>query len=250
MPNATLQQRASLGVSFGPSVVPPEGARVASAMFDFTTGAILNFNQAFDQLGMSMVQTLFVDNRNNASASTFQMVGSNQFIMCPAFTQGFFPVLVMGNQSLTVIGTSAGVVQVPVMILNTFVDPMLWTVGNPVITGAVTVTGVVSAAPQTGVYTNKSASLAAAGVSQALAVANGGRKRLFIQNPSTAAGQGIAAAESVFLNFTSAANVNDGVSFELLAGQSFDTGVGPISTELVNFNATTIAHRIVCKELN
>ena len=118
-----------------------------------------------------------------------------------------------------------------------------------IISGTVTVDGTTTAQPLTGSYTNRSGSIATANTSQQLAAANGSRRRLFIQNPYNAAGQGIGAAESLYINFTSSAVVNDGDSIEILSGASFDTGTGPVSTELVNIVAATAGHKFIAKEI-
>ena len=249
MAMATLQQRTSQPTGLG--AVPPknEGPRALPVMFDFTQGSVLPFNANFSDVGMSNIQGMFVDNRNNNSSASFLFAGTNQTVVCPPLTQGFFPILSIGNQNIFIVGTSAGNVQVQVQLLNTEVYAALWNATNPTITGTVTVNGTVITQPQTSYYTDRSGSIAVANTSQTLTVANGARKRLFIQNPYTAAGQNIGAAESLFINFTSAAGVNTGASIELLAGQSFDTGQGPVTTELVTVIATTAGHRYIAKEM-
>jgi hypothetical protein len=246
---ATLQQRTAVPVNLGLGVLPLEGSRAIGVNFDFTLGATSILNANLADLGMSMVQTMFIDNRNNLSAVTFQISGSNQFLACPPQSQAIFPILLMAKGAVSIIGASAGNVLVPVQLLNSYIDPLLWNAGNPLISGAVTVSGTVTAQPLTGAYTNRSGAIAAAGVSQQLAAANGTRRRLFILNPSTAAGQNIAAAERLFINFTTAAGIDDGLSIELQPGQSFDSGQGPMTTELITVNAATIAHRYIAKEM-
>ena len=249
MPIATPINRTSQPTGLG--AVPPasEGPRTFGVMFDFTTGSVLPLNVSFADVGMSIVQALFIDNRNNSASATFQIGGSNQFLVCPPYTQGFFPALIVGNSNLFIVGNSAGNVQVPVQLLNTDVPPALWYATNPTVSGTVTVNGTVSTQPLVGTYTDRSGSIAIANTSQQVAVANGARKRFFIQNPYTAAGQNIGAAESLFINFTTAAGVNTGASIELLAGASFDTGQGPITTEVINVIATTAGHRFIAKEM-
>ena len=249
MSNATLQQRAGSPLNLDPGTTPPEGAKSIGVNFDFTLGATATLNTQVAELGMSSVQTLYVDNRNNLSSATFQVAGSNQFVTCPPQTQGFFPILLVGKASLTIIGSSAGNILVQVQLINVYIDPMIWNSGNPTVSGTVTVNGTVTAQPLTGAFTNRSGAIAAAGVSQQLAVANGSRRRLFILNPSTIAGQNIAATERLFINFTSAAGIDDGQSVELQPGQSFDSGQGPITTELITVTAATLGHRYIAKEI-
>jgi len=246
MSNATLQQRQSVPINFGLEVLPLEGSRAIGVNFDFSLGPVAALNTQVSDIGMSMVQTMYIDNRNNLSSVSFQIGGSNQFVNCPPQTQGFFPILLMGKASLNIIGTSAGGVLVPVQLINTYVDPMLWNAFNPTVTGSVTVNGTVVIQPLTAAYTDYSGTIAAANVSQQVAPANGVRKRFVIQNPSTAALQGIAAAESLFVNFTSAASLAGG-SEEIQPGGSFDTGTGPVTTEIINIVAATAGHKFTAK---
>ena len=51
------------------------------------------------------------------------------------------------------------------------------------------------------------------------------------------------------LNFTASAVVNNGNSIELLPGAVFDTGTGPITSELVTVIAATTGHRFIAREM-
>ena len=252
MVDATLQHPhgGSTPTNMGMDVTPLEGPRAVGVNFDFTKGATLNFGVRFSDIGMSLLQSMFVDNRNNSASVTFQIAISNQLVVVPPYSQAFMPCLFIGKDSLNIVGTSAGNVLVPVQFLNTYVDPLIWAASNAVITGAVTVTGTVTAANPLGVYTDKSGAIAAGGTAQTLAAVNAARKRIFIQNPSTIAGQNIAALERLFINFTTAAGVDTGASIELQPGQSFDTGAGGVTSELISVNAATTGHRWIAKELN
>jgi hypothetical protein len=73
--------------------------------------------------------------------------------------------------------------------------------------------------------------------------ANGARKSFFIENPITVLGQNIANPENIFINYTSASGVEDGVSVELGPG---GMPVGPVvSTEAITVNAQTLGHRYI-----
>lgn len=116
----------------------------------------------------------------------------------------------------------------------------------PLPTGAAT--SALQGVPATGIFTNRSGTIAAGGTSQTLAAINASRKRIVIQNPCTAAGQGVTA-ESLYVNFTSAAAVDGGTSIELGACGSYDSGTGPVSTEAITINAATTAHKFIAKEM-
>lgn len=107
----------------------------------------------------------------------------------------------------------------------------------------------VSAAILQGTITDRSSFIAVAGTSQQLVATNPARKRIWIENPATAAGQNIAVAESLYINFGAAAGVNNGTSIELLPGGWFDTGSGPVMTQQINVNAATLDHVYIAKEM-
>ena len=96
-------------------------------------------------------------------------------------------------------------------------------------------------------YHPRNGALTVGGKSQELAPANGSRNSIIVQNPATAAGQNLRAAESLFIRFGFNAGVNDGTSFEILPGgcMEFDTVV---STEAVSVNAATAGHRWIAVE--
>ncbi len=103
-------------------------------------------------------------------------------------------------------------------------------------------------APHLSSMTNRSIALTTGGTSQQIAAANNARKRIIIMNPCTLTSQGIAVAENIFVNFTTAASATAGNSFELQPCGSYDSGQGPVTTEAVNVVAATTGHLIVSKE--
>ena len=229
--------------------IPSEGSRGFPSQFDFTTVQSASANFDLGTIGLSLVQGIFIDNSNSPAATAFTILGTQQKIVIPPYSQGFAPVMQLGA-SLQLQASSAGAVIIPFTLLNAPVDLMIWSVagiGNQ--SGVVTVSGSVTSNPPPVAWNDKSITLAAAGVSQQSAAANGSRKRIMIVNPASAAGQNIANAESCFINFGAAAGVNDGISIELLPGGSFDSAGGPCPTAALNINAATISHRVTVKEM-
>ncbi len=102
--------------------------------------------------------------------------------------------------------------------------------------------------PLVGTFTDESGSVTLGGTSQTLAAANTSRKRIIIQNPLDATGQGIATAENLCINFTSAASASAGSSFCLLPGGSYDSEAGPVTSELITVVAATTGHKWAAKE--
>src|SRR6266699_6759087 len=68
-------------------------------------------------------------------------------------------------------------------------------------TGSVKISGSVTATAgvQQASFTDKSGAVTAGGTAQTLSAINSSRKRVIVQNPCTAASQGIATAENLFI---------------------------------------------------
>lgn len=116
--------------------------------------------------------------------------------------------------------------------------------------GNVTVvpTNPVVQASSSGVGTGATFTMTYIGITQTLMASNASRKAFFIQNPMTALGQNIATAENLYINYTSASGVQDGVSIELSPGASVP--ISPVtSTELITVNAQTLGHRYIAREM-
>lgn len=118
----------------------------------------------------------------------------------------------------------------------------------PDASGNMPVTGTITPAPTSGTFTSKNLALTLGGTAQTLMAANTSRKRIYIQNPCTAAGEGIAAVESIYLSFTGSAGVNNGTSIEILACGSYEME-GTVSTQAISVNAATTGHKIVAGEM-
>lgn len=80
------------------------------------------------------------------------------------------------------------------------------------------------------------------GTSQTLAAANEVAHDCVIQNPATSTAQGIVTAESLFVNFVTAATLlSGGTTIELTPGVAI--GCGGKNTIAISVNATTSAHK-------
>lgn len=100
-----------------------------------------------------------------------------------------------------------------------------------------------------GSYIDRSGKVTTGGTSQLLMPANGSRRRLVIQNPVSAASQGIATAENLFIRFGANASTSAGNSIELLPGGSYDSDSGPTTTDAVFVNAATNSHQYFAAEM-
>lgn len=96
--------------------------------------------------------------------------------------------------------------------------------------------------------TTRSGSLTAGGTAQTLSPANSLRGDIIIQNPTTAAGQNIAAAEALYIRVGATAGVNNGTSFEIPAGGYITLDFPMHKGQLISVNAATINHRWIAEE--
>jgi hypothetical protein len=228
---------------------PPEGPKAWSTVLDFTTVAQISMNLDLASIGLSFVQSVFVDNSNSNAPLTIVIPGVNQKIVVQAYAQAVFPVLQIGP-TFQFAASSSGATPINLSFCNEMMDLMQWSTSNPnSIVGAVTVQGTITSVAAPSGMTDRSSVIVTGGLAVQPMASNGGRKRVIISNPSTILGQNIAAVESIFFNFFSAAGVNDAVSLELQPGQAWDSGGGACPTGLLSVNAATAGHRFIVKEM-
>jgi len=110
--------------------------------------------------------------------------------------------------------------------------------GNTQIDSDATPHPVTSNTPR-GTYTDRSGTVTTGGSSQQIMAVNANRKSIIIENP-------IAATETLFFNFTSAASTTS-ASIGLAPGGIYSP-TNFISTEAINVTATTTGHAFVAKE--
>jgi len=227
--------------------VAPEGSRTFQVEFDFSLGPDQLYQANLADIGMSMVQGVYINNSNNASSVAVAIGGAQQVLTLGPSQQGFFPALMPGL-NISLAASSAGLVTVPVLLLNFPVTVAIWS-SSPIVTGSVTVSGSITSIPYTGAWTQRSAALTTGGVSQTLMAANAARKSFFVQNPATIAGQNVPTLESVFVDYNGAAGVDNGSSVEILPGGAIS--VGPLcTTQAITFVAATTGHRVIAREMN
>lgn len=106
-------------------------------------------------------------------------------------------------------------------------------------------------APTALVATARGGAITTGGTSQTLMAANAARKAFTIQNPCTAAEQGIATAENLYINITSAATVSTNVNLAVLAPcaeYSMGFSGGGVSQAAITVIGATTAHIWYAKE--
>lgn len=218
--------------------------------------ATLQMSGFVQQLGDFQGQAMTVDNSGSALPVTISETryGWSRIVQAGA-TQTFqYPAV--ADQVFTVY--CSGTATVPISIYDWPAFPewasLSGTGSQPVSvvgTVAVTQSGAWSVSTtNTGTTgTDRGGTITTGGTAQTLAAANAARRALVIQNPPTAAAQGIAAAEALFVRLTSGATIN-GANFACLQpGDSLSLAfAGLVDTELVSVNASTTGHRFYATE--
>lgn len=216
---------------------PAQGPKALPVTLDFTvdTTIVIDFTAAEESNGISFVQSVWVDNSANPNALNLFFDVTQQNIVVPAFAQSVFPIIATLKSKCT----ASTLAVVPTLLRAIFVNvPMASEMWGPATVNIAS----VNLNPIQGVFIDRSGVIAAIGVSQAIMAINAGRKRFFIQNPSS-------AIESLFFNFTGAAVVGGPGSLELLPGGSYDSSMGPVSTEAIAVAAATAGHVFIAKEM-
>lgn len=99
--------------------------------------------------------------------------------------------------------------------------------------------------------TARGGSITLGGTSQTLLAANASRKAFTVQNPCLATEQGIATAENLYINITSAATVSTNANLAVLPPCSaFSIGItaGVLTQEAVTVISATTSHIFYAKE--
>lgn len=215
---------------------------------DFSQGANLRINVSLRDLRMDALKTIFLDNSLGSTRVTLTNDTTQQKIVLPPYSQGFFPFLQNGDVVNVSVNSSGGQI-VNYTLLNTLLELAVWNVNNAADpAGVVTVSGNVVNTPSPVGCIDRSASIPSANTSFTIVPANAARKRLLIVNPASAVGQGIPANESVYIDFGVNAGVDNGVSIELQPGGSYDTGGGCVYIGDIRAACATANHRLTVKE--
>ena len=113
-------------------MVPNEGPKAVPLVLDFSQQPQydLNLQNIESRNFISQIQSVFIDNRNNAQPVTITFDGSNQTIQCAPNRQGYFIVLCPNPASMHFVST--GLVKVSFQLLNFPVTNANW----PSVTGA------------------------------------------------------------------------------------------------------------------
>lgn len=225
-------------------------------ILDFAAGFSLNRNYDLTAFARSVdafsIQGIFIDNSNNPlSVVTITIGGTNQKFIIPAGAQGTARVFNAPGSTLNLNAVSSANGKTVIDLLNFPVDNFIWqntSSGIPVV-----ISGTVNVRPVSVTSQDLTGFIVVGGLGQELTPALVTRVSMLIENPATAGGQGIAAAESLFVRIgNDPAGVNDGTSYEVTPGGYWPTGaMQNISfTDRVTVNAATINHRFIATQFH
>lgn len=222
----------------------PRNAAMFQIPLDFAVDLSLKFSAAFDEsiqnaYGFAGPQSVKMDNSLNPDVLVLK-INNGDTITCPAYSMGIFPLLYNGGV-LEFEAISLFPVATMITLLNTREQAQIWTTKIP-LAGTVNVTGsTVFAQKPVGGYTLANPLIVAGGVSQQIFAANANRKAIYIRNPGTAASQGLAAPENLFVSWTGAAGPT---TWELFPGEQIPA-LDPVPSGAISVYAATTGHQIV-----
>jgi hypothetical protein len=111
------------------AVIPSEGPKAVPVIADFNndTENILDGEQIVSQGKIAFFQGMYVDNGSNPVPATFIMEGTNQRIIVPANTQGYYSILQTNNPRITVQMQQAANRTLPIIFYNVPIQQHNWT---------------------------------------------------------------------------------------------------------------------------
>jgi hypothetical protein len=240
--------------SYIPNVVPTgeaacEGRKSITTLIDFSIGLIFRLDltaiQA-QQQWIRSVQTIFVDNSENAVQIVVTCGVTLQRVVIPPNSQAYIPLL-QPNPPVLQFEASAAV-PLTVQILNFFLPPCVWgTNGSPAIdpdTGALIVTDQIldSCVANNALNVNSlpftvnglidaSGTIVTGGTAQSLFAANPDRQRFIITNPTSA---------TEILQF--AIGLSTAGYIDLAAGATWDENGSSIAGQQIFIKGATTGH--------
>lgn len=109
-------------------VVPAGGPKCVPVLVDFTAIASVNLDgsQIVNQGKIEYFQGVFIDNSANVNNVSLTMSTTNQQIICPKKSQGYFTIMVP-NVPQMVAATPIGLI-IPMFFYNVPIQPDVWSV--------------------------------------------------------------------------------------------------------------------------
>lgn len=128
MSTLNFPQTSTVGIGIFNACVPKNGGRAVPIPFDFGAGVtdiFFDYERMSQRDFLTYCQTIFVDNADNAQPVYIRIQQTNQRIVIPANSQGYFSCL-MNTIKFTISTTSGG--KVPVQLINIPIPGSIWRV--------------------------------------------------------------------------------------------------------------------------
>lgn len=201
---------------------PKEGPKSSPMRFDFTAAPVytIDFTQFQQQNQLTLIQTVFIDNTANTSPTSLIFDGTDQTLIAPALSQGYYPILTQKLAKATI--ASSGAFLVKVQFINVPIPPSVWysagIPGSTVTIGGPNPLPVAVAAPANTYYGVTQATMTGASIQLSTILPAGSPtslKSLTLQGFSTNAS---------IIDLGSSAGVTVGTGIEIAAGgfQTFE----------------------------
>lgn len=221
-----------------PATNKPSGLRF---LFPFNSDAVTNYNYQLQlqPVKLEFITGCFIDNSLNAQQFQLIMTDTGQKVTVPAYSQGFFELLGLSSDKVSIQGITTGNIDLTVTFLNyvPVSGTLIWSVIDPgTVIGAITVNGAVTAYPSASDSVDRSKSIAAANTPEQLMPANGSRRTANIFNPF--ANSALTNGGVLTVSFGTAKTYGQSGGYDIGPGGSFSLDGFGIPSEIVYISST------------
>lgn len=119
-----------LGTAFGIAnvIVPPGGPKCVPTRCDFSNVASIELDgsQIVQQGKIEYLQGVFIDNSKNLNPLSLTMSTTNQQIICPPKSQGYFSIMVPDPPVITAATTQVNGLVIPMFFYNVPIQSAVW----------------------------------------------------------------------------------------------------------------------------
>lgn len=109
-------------------VLPKEGAKAYPVNLDFraTDNVVVDFTLQVQQHFVSFIQSVFIDNSENANPLSVKCAATNHKVIIPPTSQGYFPLFLTSDPVMTFETPQDNNLIVPIVLTNVPVTPSVW----------------------------------------------------------------------------------------------------------------------------
>lgn len=174
-------------IDYGLLPKPEENPRTIRTFVTLEAAVVYNLSLGtlVDQEALSNIQTIKIDNSAGANPVTVRAGKTGDTVICPAYSQGYYPFLFGDDSNIEISRADAG--QITLWLINMPMPTAQWSVvasGGTVVIDAATIAALIVALEQSATATKTN--VAMTGASVALFAANASRKAATIWNDGAA----------------------------------------------------------------